>query len=74
MPHVIVKLWPGRNETQKRAIADKVIQAVVESAGVPATAVTVGIEEVPKERWHEEVHIPDVDRKNASIYRSTRSS
>jgi 4-oxalocrotonate tautomerase len=71
MPHVIVKLWPGRNEQQKRVIADRVIQAVAESAGVPATAVTVGIEEVAKERWHAEVHVPDVDRLGASIYRST---
>lgn len=70
MPHVIVKLWPGRNDQQKRVIADRVIQAIVESAGVAPTTVTVGIEEVPRERWQEEVHVPEVDRKGSSIYRS----
>ena len=70
MPHVIVKLWPGRSDQQKRVIAARVIQAVVDSAGVAPTAVTVGIEEIAKERWQDEVHIPDVERVGASIYRS----
>jgi len=33
MPNVIVKLWPGRNETQKRVIADNVMLDFADGSG-----------------------------------------
>ena len=27
MPHVIVKLWPGKSEQQKKSLADKITKA-----------------------------------------------
>src|SRR2546430_7699221 len=30
MPHVIVKLWPGKSEQQKQKLADKITQAIGE--------------------------------------------
>ena len=29
MPHVIVKLWPGKSEEQKKQLAEKITQAVM---------------------------------------------
>jgi 5-carboxymethyl-2-hydroxymuconate isomerase len=31
MPHVIVKLWPGKSEPQKQKLADKITQAIGET-------------------------------------------
>src|SRR6516162_2310862 len=31
MPHVIVKLWPGKSESQKARLAEKIVQDVMEA-------------------------------------------
>ena len=31
MPHVIVKLWPGKSESQKAPLAEKIVQDVMEA-------------------------------------------
>jgi len=28
MPHIIVKLWPGRTEEQKRQLAEKIVEKI----------------------------------------------
>lgn len=33
MPHVIVKLWPGQSETQKRQLAERIAQDVMDVLG-----------------------------------------
>lgn len=69
MPHVIVKLWPGRSEEQKTNLADKITQAVMETLNAPETSVSVSFEEVPKERWTQEVYIPDIMEKEKTLYK-----
>jgi 4-oxalocrotonate tautomerase family enzyme len=49
MPIVQVELLEGRTTEQKRALVEKVTQAVVESVGAPAENVTVIIRDMPKE-------------------------
>ena len=31
MPHVIVKLWPGKTERQKTQLADRITQALTDA-------------------------------------------
>lgn len=31
MPHVIVKLWPGKSERQKQELADKITRAIMDT-------------------------------------------
>lgn len=69
MPHVIVKLWPGRSEEQKINLADKITQSVMEILKVDETSVSVSIEEIPKERWTSEVYIPDIAGKESMLYK-----
>ncbi|MDP4125348.1 MAG: 2-hydroxymuconate tautomerase [Bacillota bacterium] len=49
MPIVQVELLEGRTIEQKRALVEKVTQAIVESVGAPAENVTVIIRDMPKE-------------------------
>lgn len=49
MPIVQVELLEGRTIEQKRALVQKVTQAIVESVGAPAENVTVIIRDMPKE-------------------------
>ena len=48
MPYVTVKMFEGRTDDQKRALCEKVTEAVVETTGAPAESVVVFIEEMSK--------------------------
>ena len=53
MPHIAVKLWPGRKEEAKENLAKKIVNVVVEELNVDAGAVSVAIEEVKQSDWEE---------------------
>ncbi len=69
MPHVIVKLHPGRSEDQKSHIADEVTKTIVATAKCGADAVSVTIEEVAAKDWVEAVYKPDIKEKWDSVYK-----
>ena len=51
MPFAQIYLIEGRTDDQKRAVIEKVTQALVEAVGAPAENVRVWIHEVPKTQW-----------------------
>ena len=63
MPLITVKMWPGRSEEQKRAAAEALLDAAVQSLGTPATAFTIIMEDIPKEEWDAQVVIPEIEPK-----------
>ncbi len=67
MPHIIVKLWPGRNDEIKNKLAKKIASSVAEELNVDMGDVSVAIEEVPREEWGEKVYKAEI-RDNANIY------
>jgi 4-oxalocrotonate tautomerase len=69
MPHVIVKLWPGKSEQQKKKLADEVRKAVTSTLHYGDESVSVGIEEVPAPEWKEKVYKPDILGKRQTIYK-----
>jgi len=69
MPHVIVKLYPGRSEQQKSRLAEEIVKDVVAIAKCGEEAVSVAIEEIKAEDWEEEVYKPDILGKPESLYK-----
>jgi 4-oxalocrotonate tautomerase len=69
MPHVIVKLYAGRSDEQKRALADAVTQAVISTLGSSEASVSVAIEDVSPERWVEDVYKPDILGHSDTLYK-----
>jgi 4-oxalocrotonate tautomerase len=68
MPHVIVKLYPGRTEEQKIKLADEIVKDVVAIAKCDEKSVPVAFEEIEKEDWAKKVYKPDIlEKKTASI-------
>ena len=55
MPHVIVKLWPGKSEAQKQRLADKITKDVMETFHYGEESVSVAMEEVNSKDWVEQV-------------------
>ncbi len=70
MPHVIVKLYTGRSEQQKKHLADEVTKAVMSSLGFGEDSVSVAVEEVAPARWAEDVYKPDILDKPEQIYKT----
>jgi 4-oxalocrotonate tautomerase len=60
MPHVIVKLYPGRSEQQKIRLAEEIAKDVVAIAKCQEKSVSVAIEEINPEDWAEKVYKPDI--------------
>ena len=69
MPHVIVKLWPGKSEEQKRRLATAITKDVASVLHYGEDSVSVAMEEVPADRWLEEVYKPDIESKADKIYK-----
>jgi 4-oxalocrotonate tautomerase len=70
MPHVIVKLYPGRSDQQKTRLADEITKAVVAIAGCEEKSVSVAFEEIKPEDWAEKVYKPDIMNKRGQLYKT----
>jgi 4-oxalocrotonate tautomerase len=51
MPYVTVKMLEGRTDDQKKALVEKVTDAVSETTGAPKENITVFIEEMSKNHY-----------------------
>ena len=60
MPHVVVKLWPGKTERQKARLADAIARNVIGVLGYGEESVSVSFEEVAAEDWAVKVYGPDI--------------
>jgi len=69
MPHIIVKLFPGRTEVQKKQLTCEIVKAIRTSIGTPDNSISVSIEEVPKEKWAEKVYKPDIIDKEYLLHK-----
>ena len=69
MPHVIVKLWPGRSEQEKKQLADAIVKDVVTYAKCDESSVSVAIEEIKSGDWAEKVYKPDILNPRGKLYR-----
>lgn len=67
MPHIVVKLWPGRNEEIKANLAKKIADAVVEELKVDIGDVSVAIEEVNRSDWGEQIYKREI-KDNSNLY------
>jgi 4-oxalocrotonate tautomerase len=69
MPHVIVKLWPGKSEQQKKKLAEEVNKAVMSTLNYGEESVSVGIEEAKSQDSIDQVYKPDILGKRETMYK-----
>lgn len=69
MPHVIVKLHPGRSGAQKRELTDRIVKDVVNVIGCEERVVSVAFEEVDPKDWAEKVYRPDILNNEQNLYK-----
>jgi 4-oxalocrotonate tautomerase len=69
MPHVIVKLYPGRTEEQKTRLAEAITKDVMTIAQCEEKSVSVAIEEIDPAQWAEKVYRPDILDNEVNLYK-----
>jgi len=69
MPHVVVKLWPGKSEQQKAQLAWEITDSVMSVLDYGAESVSVGFEEIGSQDWEEKVYRPDIKAKWDQLYK-----
>ena len=69
MPHVSVKLYPGRSEEQKKKLAEALAQDVAAIAGSGMDSISVAIEEVEPRDWKAKVYDPEILGKPGTLYK-----
>ena len=69
MPHVVVKLWPGRSEEQKAKLTEAIVNDVMTHLKSSESSVSVTIEEVRQEEWAEKVYKPDIENGAGKLYK-----
>jgi 4-oxalocrotonate tautomerase len=70
MPHVIVKLWPGKSEQQKARLAQEITNSVVSVLDYGSESVSVGFEEISSKDWAARVYRPEIKAKWHELYKT----
>ncbi len=68
MPHVSVKMYPGRPEKEKAELAEAIVQDVMDIIGAGRSSISVAIEEIPPQEWKEKVYVPEIIEKSDKLY------
>jgi 4-oxalocrotonate tautomerase len=69
MPHVIVKLWPGKSEQQKTRLAEAITRDVIDLLHYGEDSVSVAMEEIKPSEWVEKVYRPEVKSNLNKLYK-----
>lgn len=69
MPHIIVKLWPGKSEKQKAQLVDAIVQNAKEILNYGDESFSVAFEEIPASEWKEKVYEPDITHAKGKLYK-----
>ncbi len=69
MPHISIKLVPGKSEHQKSRLAEAIVKDVISVLNSDEDAVSLTIEEVPPEEWTEKVYVPEIQKNWDKLYK-----
>ena len=57
MPHITIKMFPGREDAIKQKLSARLAEVTAETLQVNASYVSVSIEDVPEKEWDEKVYV-----------------
>ena len=69
MPHIIVKLWPGKSEKQKTRLAEEITQNVMSTLHYGQESVSVAFEEFEAKTWALQVYQADILGHEDKLYK-----
>jgi 4-oxalocrotonate tautomerase len=69
MPHISVKMYPGKSEAQKQQLATEIVKDFVELFGYGEESISVAIEEVGAADWKEKIYEGEIMRNPHKLYK-----
>ena len=69
MPHITVKLWPGKSEEQKQRLADAITRDVMEILEYTEKSISVAMQEVRPQEWAQQVYRPEIESDMERLYK-----
>lgn len=69
MPHVVVKMWPGKSEAQKKRLAEAITREVMDVFNYDEASVSVAMPEIPSKDWAAKVYRPDILECPGRLYK-----
>ncbi|HKT31309.1 MAG TPA: tautomerase family protein [Gammaproteobacteria bacterium] len=69
MPHVVVKMWPGKSEAQKQRLAEAITREVMDVFNYDEASVSVAMQEIPSKDWAAKVYRPDILECPGRLYK-----
>jgi 4-oxalocrotonate tautomerase len=69
MPHVIVKLWPGKTDQQKKQLAAEIAESVMKTLHYGEKSVSVAFEDVEAKDWAAKVYRADIVGNEKNLYK-----
>lgn len=69
MPHIVVKLWTGKSEVQKKKLADELTKTAMSVIGYGEESFSVVIEDIAPSEWKEKVYQPDIIKQKEKLYK-----
>ena len=70
MPHVVVKVLPGKSEEEKSRLAEAIVRDVMECFDYGEDAVSVAIHEISQAEWARAVYEPDIVADAKHLYKT----
>ncbi|MGB4984732.1 MAG: tautomerase family protein [Erysipelotrichaceae bacterium] len=67
MPHIQVKMYPGRDEDTKNTLSKALEEAMISVLGCSSDAISISIDEVEKNNW-QEVYDNEI-MNNSTLYK-----
>lgn len=67
MPHVIVKMYKGRTDEQKKRLAEGIRETLVQTIGAGVDHISVSVEDYDPADWHK-VEAAEIDGKPETLY------
>ncbi len=69
MPHIILKMYEGRSDEQKRAIAQALEDAMMASSGCSSASLSISIVDVSPAEWMEKVYEVDIRHQERALFK-----
>jgi 4-oxalocrotonate tautomerase len=69
MPHVIIKMYPGSTEEQKKKLAEEITRVFKNVVNKPETSVSIAIEEIAQNEWMKKVYETEITPNLDKLYK-----
>lgn len=68
MPHIIVQMYPGRDDETKKRLAQALVRTASEELKRGPEHFSVSIEDIPQEEWNDRVYASAADPENKNVF------